>query len=578
MRDMWHSPHHDGSLVHSTGEGFHVRLLLPHGHTSCAQVRVRWLSEGEARARVCELVETDDQGAWWVGVIPRGSRLVTYRFELDCDGSTSYLSGRGVFQREPLTADDFRLWDGYESNPGWIRDAVFYQVFLDRFAASTREARERWYADVPTEWPASVRYFAGGDLPGLRERLDYVRALGADTLLLTPFFPSPESHRYAAESFEVVDDRLGGDRALVELVTAAHATGMRVIGDLTLNHCGSGHPWFRAAADDPGAVTREFFYLQPDGSYACFQGVESLPKFDYRSDELLDRLVRRRGSVLRRWLEPPYALDGWRIDVAAMVGRHRHIDLNQHIACEVREAMQASSADSVVLAEVPHDPSQDVGPRGWSGGLLDAAFCSPVRRWFRPGSDLPTHELQQSLQDAWASLGWDALTSSVAHLGTHDHGRLASELASEQVEAAFFLLFTTPAAPMVFAGDELGLLGEDADAARRTMPWRNIDASGTSGSIGMVQQLAALRRALPALRRGGLRWLLAGPDVLVFERAAPDQRLLCAVSRSACQVQIPEASAFRATRSAPLDSRRSHLSVDTIGFSGAGWALWEAGR
>ena len=133
----------------------------------------------------------------------------------------------------------------------------------------------------------------GGDLTGIESRLDYIADLGANVIYLTPFFPSQSNHRYDATTFDAVDPLLGGDRALASLSAAAHARGIRLLGDLTTNHTGSGHEWFLAAQADHSSPERAFYYWkeEPPG-YACWLGHPRLPKLNYSSPVLWDRLVR----------------------------------------------------------------------------------------------------------------------------------------------------------------------------------------------------------------------------------------------------------------------------------------------
>ena len=185
-------------------------------------------------------------------------------------------------------------------------------------------------------------------------------------LYLTPFFPARSTHRYDATSFEQVDPLLGGDEALAALVKAVHARGMHVVGDLTLNHCGAGHEWFLRAEADPAAVERELFFFDgsPPLGYATWLGVRSLPKLNWTSAELHARM----GAALRHWLDA--GLDGWRIDVANMVGRYRRLDLNHDVAAWAREL----TGDRLLVGEHGHDFRPDLDGRGWHGVMNYAGF------------------------------------------------------------------------------------------------------------------------------------------------------------------------------------------------------------
>src|SRR6185503_11844560 len=147
--------------------------------------------------------------------------------------------------------------------PAWVRDAVFYQVFPDRFAASERVVKpgplEPWDAP-PTDYG-----FKGGDLLGIVEHLDHIAGLGANALYLTPVFQSASNHRYHTYDYLTVDPLLGGDAALRELLDAAHARGIRVVLDGVFNHVGRGFWPFHHLLESGGASPyRDWFYLQPE--------------------------------------------------------------------------------------------------------------------------------------------------------------------------------------------------------------------------------------------------------------------------------------------------------------------------
>ncbi len=170
--------------------------------------------------------------------------------------------------------------------------------------------------------PRTPYQFYGGDLGGIIEKLDHIQQLGADVIYLTPFFPARSNHRYDASTFASVDPLLGGDQALVELVEAAHARGLKVMGDLTANHSGDAHEWFRRALAEPDSEEAGYYYFNDDHTgYESWYGVPSLPKLNWTSEGLRERFVLADDSPVARWLKPPFNLDGWRIDVGNMTGR-----------------------------------------------------------------------------------------------------------------------------------------------------------------------------------------------------------------------------------------------------------------
>ena len=248
---------------------------------------------------------------WWRAEIVCHNPVTNYRFILE-GGPTAYqwLNGTGLHLRDVPDAADFRLLT-FAAPPGWAADAVVHQVFPDRFAVSgdgVGRPLPDWV--VPAEWDDPVdlsegsgfRQLDGGDLDGVVERLDHLQGLGINVIYLTPFFPSRSNHRYDASTFDRVDPLLGGAEALRRLIRAAHARGMKVLGDFTTNHTGDTHEWFHKAQADPEREERGFYFWQHAG-YVSWLGVKSLPKLNYSSAALRERVFEdptRRAEVGRR--------------------------------------------------------------------------------------------------------------------------------------------------------------------------------------------------------------------------------------------------------------------------------------
>ena len=354
---------------------------------------------------------------------------------------------------------------------------------------------------------------------GVEAHLDHLSSLGANVLYLTPVFPAESTHRYDASSFEHVDPLLGGDEAFTSLVRAAHDRGIRVVGDLTTNHVGAEHEWFRAASN--GGAERDFFVFDDDleHGYECWWGIPSLPKLDYRSDELRERMYDGEDSVVRRWLRPPYDLDGWRIDVANMTGRLADVDVLPEVARGVGASAVATRPDAVVVAEHAYDVRADLRAGGWHGAMNYAGFTRPVWTWLR-GDDLPSEaetiffgapvgiprlpgeSVVRTMTGFRAGIPWSASLHSWAILDSHDVIRFRTLAGSRERQlVGVGLQMTTPGVPMVFAGDEIGLEGDWGEDARRTMPWSR------PGDLGhrAARHLPPARRAAPEPPRARAR-------------------------------------------------------------------------
>ena len=554
---MLDTPHHDGSAAYvldrpeELGGSATVRLRVPHG-TEVEHVVLRAVRDGEPRAVRAELDEETETDSWYRATFTVDNPTTRYRWLL-AGGAVGYawLNGLGVIPHDVADADDFVLTTD-PGGPAWHLGSVAYEVFPDRFASSGIDAAapawavRRSWNELPTGRGKETQFeLYGGDLGGIEARLDHVESLGADLLYLTPFFPADSTHRYDASSFEHVDALLGGDEALRSLLRAAHARGMRVVSDLTLNHSGKGHEWF--------ANERDFYFFDENvpGGYASWLGIGTLPKLNWGSAVLRERMQ----DVAKRWLD--VGLDGWRIDVANMTGRRRDADLAREAARAIRSVL---GPDHLLIAEHGHDFRDDLAGGGWHGTMNYAGFMRPAWEWLR-GDELP-EELRRrfwgtpvglprlggeavtaTMRTFRAGVPWQSILHSWNVLDSHDTARFRTVAGSrDRQEVGLGLQMTLPGVPMVFAGDELGLEGAWGEDARRTMPWDRPETWDTELQASYVR-LIGLRRSSDALARGGLRYVSVGDDAIVYLREHGDERLLCLAARAEHdQVRVPLAA------------------------------------
>ena len=570
-------PHHDGSALYVSTEtprlGDRVTVWLrvpdpPAARSPYSAAYVRVVRDGEPRfvAAVVDADRTTAVETWWRADLECHNRVTSYRWLL-AGGPVGWLwvDAAGGHLRDVPDAANFRIVAADDPLPQWPLDAIVYQIFPDRFARSASAAERptpewavpaRWDDPVEIASPAAgSRQFFGGDLDGITEHLDHVAALGADVVYLTPIFPGRSNHRYDAHTFDAVDPTLGGDAALRRLTTAAHERGIRVLGDFTSNHTGVTHEWFVAARADATAPERAFYFFDPQGRYAAWLDVPSLPKLDHASPELRRRLFEDPRGVVQRWLGPDGGLDGWRVDVANMTGRHREADLYHDVARRLRAASVAANPQALVVAEHCHDTSTDLTGDGWHGVMNYAGFTRPVWTWLTSPDNpdapsdflgqpvrvprLPGELVADTMLDVTSRIPWASLVRSFTLLGSHDTSRIRTLVGGdlELVRVAAGLLFTIPGIPMVTYGDEIGMRGRFGEDGRRPMPWPDGEPRGSEpweeGLLAAYREFADLRRRSVALRRGGLRWVYAAGDALVFLREAPGESALVHVARAA---------------------------------------------
>ena len=614
-------PHHDGSplyvsdLAPSLGDVVRVRLRVPVGYGPLAAVRTRSNPDHEPEWTDAALLGESDGWQWWEAPVTVRNPRHGYRFLLQHrDGTVEWLNQTGLHRIETLDAEDFALVT-HPAPPAWLYDAVMYQVFPDRFARSAQADQHptpdwaipaRWDDPVDPVMPGRSQQFYGGDLDGIVEKLDHLVSLGVNVLYLTPIFPAASNHRYDASSFDRVDPLLGGDEAYVRLIEAAHERGIRIIGDLTSNHSGDRHEWFQAAYGHPGAPEEEFYYFTDDDNteYVSWLGVPSLPKFDWSSQELRRRFVDGPDSVVAKWLKPPFATDGWRIDVANMTGRLGEVDLNADVRQLLARTMREINPDTILLGESTNDAAGDLQGDGWHGAMTYPSFTRPLWGWLsepsgrpyltsageektepwfftQPVGGIPRYTAAQFVEAVvrfTAGIPWRVRLGNMQPLDTHDTGRFATNAAPGTIPVAVGLMMTLPGLPVVFAGDEFGLVGADGEESRTPMPWGSEDEPETAARIALYRDLIALRRAHPTLATGGLRWIHVDEGSVVFARESADETLLVLAAREDVDAELPAGAVPRASEAEALHGDATLAVADDgavlVSADGPAFAVW----
>lgn len=563
------SVHHDGSpryVIPLGGAdadqlriGDEVRLRVRAGlDAPVDRIFVRTIPDGEQTFD--ELAEAAPGAAcrWWEGTVRLSMPTTGYRFLVLGPGGPWWLTGLGLRAVTPTDANDFRILAGYEA-PGWVADRVFYQIFPDRFANGDpsndvatgawtyrgEPARRREWGEPPTPGRSALVEFYGGDLAGIVQRLDHIVDLGANALYLTPIFETRSNHGYDIVDYDHVAAHLGGDRAFLDLRSAARERDIRLMLDIAPNHVGVEHPWFQEALADPGAPSSEYFTFRhhPD-EYETWLGHATLPKLNYRSGALRDAIYAGQDAVVRRWLRPPNSIDGWRIDVGNMLGRLGPDQLGPEIARGIRVAVKNESPTAYLLGENTYDATAQLAGDEWDAAMNYAGFSMPVLGWlagvdywahghgriFQSGP-LATATMVEDLEGFRAAIPWVIARQQYNLVDSHDTSRIRSVVGGDggRLRAALGILMTYVGVPSILYGDEIGLEGIGDIAARRTMPWE--ESAWDMSLLAFVRALVRSRLASPALRTGGFQVLDVAEDDLTFLRDAADEIAVVVVNR-----------------------------------------------
>ncbi len=564
-------PHHDGSALYVPnqspvlGDKVKIRVRIHDAIGKVAEVRVRYSESGEAfPTPPAKVVKRDGKWSWYEATITMHNPRMNYRFYIKLsNGEVIWYNTQGLFRLNQPDTLDWKL-NTFSSAPNWGRKTIMYQIFPDRFARSAKADKHKtpswaikanWGDEVIGQGPGTSEQFFGGDLWGVIEHLDHLQSLGVNMLYLTPIFPGRSNHRYDASSFDEVDPLLGGDEAFAELIKAAHKRGMKVIGDLTSNHSGVGHEWFKAAYKKPNAPESDFYYFsEKNTKYDSWFGVPSLPKFNWKSKELRKRFIQGPKSVVAKWLKAPFHMDGWRIDVANMTGRIRDEDMYLEVSQVIRKTMVDINPDTIMLGEYTGDAAYEVQGDGWQGAMTYSNFTKPVWRWFYnknakgdPGFMMwdgdylaDGNDLVTSYNQFIAAFPWHVRLHNMNPLDTHDIPRFKSFTIKGAQKIGAAMQFTFPGIPVIWAGDEFGLDGFNGENSRTPLPWNNERKHDTS-MLPIYQQLTKIRRENSALNEGSMRFIYSSPEAVVYVREDKKQTIVVCVTRGADKnIKLPK--------------------------------------
>ena len=563
---MKNQPHHDGSELYVSniapelGEKVTLKVRVPSDYVF-EKAMLRIYHDGEPRIFEMKESKRDSTETWYQVNVEILNIQSYYRFAFIGKGKYEWLNAKGLFDHDVHSNNDFQLV-AFADNPEWIKSSVFYQIFPDRFARSGKVNIVPEWAH-PRDWDLlpqgrgkyTGQELYGGDLYGVSEHLDHITDLGVNGIYFTPLFPARSNHRYDASSFEVIDPILGGDAAFQALIKTAKKKGIRILGDLTSNHCGAGHTWLAKAKKDKKSKERSYFYWDKSikWGYIGWFGLESLPKLNFSSKALRKVMYEGKNSIVKKWISPKYGMAGWRIDVGNMTGRQGAENHHTEVMQGIRNAMAEVNPQTWLVAENGDFDASDLNGLGWQGAMNYQGFMRPFWNWINRNPEitggfqgLPFEmpkitgkQLVASMKEFNSSIPWRSLTASMMLLDSHDTARFRTVVMGDKKAhiAAMTMMLTYPGVPSIFAGDEIGLEGSWGEDARRTINWN--DQSGWDIEFfSQVKELVRLRRSHDALINGGLRWVAVADDYLVYLRESKKQSILVFISRGPVKATV----------------------------------------
>ena len=559
-------PHHDGSELYvsndapSIGDSVTLKVRVPHTYTF-EKAFIRLYHDGEPRSFELKAGKKGDVETWWSIRVAIANISTLYRFVFVAEGKYDWLNAAGIFDHDVHSNNDFQIV-AVPAYPKWIKSSVFYQIFPDRFAKSGEKreipdwALRRDWNELPrARSKYTGRELYGGDLKGVELHLDHVSDLGVNGIYFTPFFPARSNHRYDASSFDEVDPVLGGNKAMFSLVAAAKKRKIRLLGDLTSNHCGAGHPWLAKAIKDKKSKERGYFYWDKSvkHGYVGWWGHASLPKLNFNSIALRNAMYAGKNSIVKKWLSPKFGMAGWRIDVGNMTGRLGADDLHDEVMHGIRKAMDEVKPDAWLVAENGDFVASDLNGLGWHGAMNYQGFMRPVWNWLNKNStigggfqglpfSMPKingNQLVESMSAFNAAIPWRSLVASMVLLDSHDTARMRTVVLGDKAShlSAMAMMLTYPGVPSIFAGDEIGLEGAWGEDSRRTINWED-NSEWDHEFFAEIKKLVELRRSRHSLINGGLRWLAVEADYVAYLRESTKESILVFISRKGIKLTL----------------------------------------
>lgn len=479
---------------------------------------------------------------WQAEAIPPYRRLA-YVFKLEDSTGSVWMSERGFQKEEPAPT---KSWFEYPflnpvdifTPPAWVKDAVFYQIFPDRFANGDKSndpaGVEPWGGE-----PTPDNYF-GGDLQGVIDHLDDLEQLGITAIYFTPIFEATTNHKYDTKNYMKVDPHFGTNEKLKELVKACHSRGIRVLLDAVFNHAGYSFPPFvDVLAIGEQSIYKDWFHVREfplrvvDGipTFDTFAFTPMMPKLNTENPEVKAYLL----EVARYWIEE-VGIDGWRLDVAN--------EVDHQFWREFRQTVKASNPEAYILGEMFHE-----GMMWLQGDQFDAVMNYPftyAMHDFFAERTVDGAQFAQAIEHQLASYPQQANEVMFNLLDSHDTARLLTLCGNDKRRMKLAALFqlTFLGTPCIYYGDEIGLDGENDPGCRKCMEWDK--EKQDSELLAYYQSLIALRHQHAALRSGSFRFMHAKEQdrVIAYERADEQSRFIIVLNNGTRRrsVRLPMAA------------------------------------
>lgn len=526
---------------------------------------LEWLEE-------MHIVKKERGLAYYEAPLTISENRIQYHFYIVGEDIVYFYTQKEITTYIPDQTYDFVLLADYDQ-PEWVKKAVFYQIFPERFCNGNQEndvksgeyskdghptIQMKWEDEPLPYLDGFCMDFYGGDLEGVKEKIPYLKELGVTAVYLNPIFEAPSVHKYDCIDYFRVDPHFGGDEALAELSKALHENDMKLILDISINHTGTSHKWFNrdgiyydkseGAYNNPDSLERGYYFFKENNDYHGWFNNPELPTLNYTSESLRDVIYRAQDSVLKKWLRPPYNIDGWRFDVADTFARNNEVQLAHELWPQIKKSIREENPNAYVLAEDWGDCGEYLQGDAWDSPM-NYYGCARVIRQFLGEPDLfmarnpilrgipykmTAQDVKNRVMEHLAKLPYAIWENQFNLIDSHDVGRFHNNpsVNLEKHRASIIFQFTLVGAASIYYGDEACVDGiyDTIEGCRYPMPW-NKDYKN-SEIYHMYQTMAQMKAQHKALSDGGMKFLYNEGFVIAIARFCQNEAFVSVISAS----------------------------------------------
>ncbi len=523
---------------------------------------------------------------------PEHGALVWYYFQIKLpDGTFCYygnnarnLGGIGQLTSNPPSSYQITVHLPTVT-PSWYKDAIVYQIFVDRFHRDEKWLERQKKAERPADWKGPRRLlvqdwndrpfytrnvknevtrwpFWGGSLNGIREKIPYLQSLHVSAIYLNPIFRATSNHKYDTADYMEIDPSFGTEADFRALAAECKAAGIRLILDGVFNHTGADSKYFNqqgnyptpGACQGPSSPYYSWYRFNrfPD-QYECWWGVGDMPNVDETNPAYQKFIYAGKNSVVRRWLRA--GASGWRLDVAD--------ELPDNFIAGIRKAVKETKPDAVLMGEVWEDASNKRSYGVTRSYFLGEEFDSTMHYPFRTAAldfmlgRITSTDFAQQMMSIKENYPPENFYGALNLIGSHDRARALTTLGGapdglsdaqkadfslspeqlalgvRRMKALTVLQFTAPGVPCIYYGDEAGAEGCEDPYNRGPYPWGNENQE----LLAHYRALTAFRASSETLKRGDFQPLTFGDSIYGCIRTWKGEQIVSLVNRSVTDTQ-----------------------------------------